>query len=140
MSKDSAFRHMRPYVNRDPKIGILQRSWIPKFDKSCPEATFVMKRKNYRVYAYIGSGAHHLKRILAVLDTGAGSSFIRKRILPGEIIQKIKPHLVRSNVRDASNRRVQISGTVNLIVKIGMRKQSVRFYVVENLGTDVIIG
>ena len=52
----------------------------------------------------------------------------------------MQPYTERSNIRDANNRRVQISGTVNLTVRIGNRTENVRFNVVERLGTDVIIG
>ena len=99
-----------------------------------------MARQNYRVYAYIGPNSRQLTRILSVLDTGAGSSFIRKPILPDYLLQKVQPFLAKSNVRDASNSRVRIFGTVTLVIKLGLRSQTIKFKVVENLGTDVIIG
>ena len=77
-SKNIAFRHLKPYRNRDPKVGILQRPWNPKVDKLKPDVVFVMARQNYRVYTYIGQTNQALTRVLSVLDTGAGSSLIRK--------------------------------------------------------------
>ena len=75
-----------------------------------------------------------------VVDTGAGTSFIRKAILPRSILDKVQPLAIRTDIRDANNRRVQILGTVNLVLRIGNRSETVRFNVCERLGTDVIVG
>ena len=77
---------------------------------------------------------------MVVMDTGAGSSFIRKAILPQALLDKIQPLAIRTDIRDANNRRVQIIGTINLVLRIGDRSETVRFNVVERLGTDVIVG
>ena len=131
-SKNNFFRHLRPYANRDPKIGVLQRPWRPRVDMLRPEAVFVMARQNYRVYAYLGPNHKHLTRVLSVLDTGAGSSYLRKGLLRNSLIENIKPQLSRTNVWDASNRRVRITGIVTLSLKIGTRTQKVRFNVVDH--------
>lgn len=138
--KNPFLKHLRPYENKDAKVGILQRPWRPKVDRLIPDTVFVMSRQNYRVYAYLGQVAQHLTRVLSVLDSGAGSCYIRKGLLPDNLIKKIKPYMSRLKVRDASNRRVKISGIVRLMVKLGTRTESVQFNVVDNLGTDVIIG
>ena len=55
-----------------------------------------------------------MQRQTAVLDTGAGSSFIRKSELPPEIIKRIQnaPSMVK--VRDANNRALSIVGRIRL--------------------------
>ncbi len=99
-----------------------------------------MKRQNYRVHAYVGRSSKALTRMTVVIDTGAGSSFIRKDTLPDSIQSAIQPYHLRSNIRDANNRRVQIAGTVKLAVRIGHTTDNINFNVVERLGTEVIIG
>lgn len=44
------------------------------------------------------------------------------------------------DIRDASNKRVTILGTIRLRVRLGSRSDWVTFNVVQNLGTDVILG
>ena len=75
----------------------------------------------------------------AVLDTGTGSSFIKQDILPKTLLDKVQPLPGQTDVRDASNRRVQITGSLPLNVRLGNRSERVNFNVVQNLGAEVII-
>ena len=77
---------------------------------------------------------------LAVLDTGAGSSFIKQDILPKTLLDKFQPLPGQTDVRDASNRRVRITGSLSLYVRLGNRSERVNSDVVQNLGAEVIIG
>ena len=124
----------------DSTIGVLQRPWRRIRRQKLPDSIFMMARRNYKVNALIGKSIHAMRRFVVVLDTGAGSSFIKKSVLPPSVVAQIQPVGLASNVRDASNRRVNIIGTVNLTCQVGMRTDIVRFNVVEKLGTDVIIG
>ncbi len=76
----------------------------------------------------------------SVLDTGAGSSFIRKELIPRTLLDQVKSVSERLDIRDASNRRVSILGKLRLRVRLGGRTEWVHFNVVHNLGTDVILG
>ena len=104
------------------------------------ETVFIMARRNYKIAAYIGLHKSSLARFVVVLDTGAGSSFIRQALIPESHRKLIKPLDSEFNVKDANNRRVVITGTINLAVQVGTRQDVVKFNVVERLGTDIILG
>ncbi len=101
---------------------------------------FVMTRQNYRVNAYIGVNECSMTCLASVLDTGAGSSFIKKEILPAALLERVKGIPNPTDIRDASNRRVSILGKIRLRVRLGSRSDWVHFNVVQNLGTEVILG
>ena len=63
-------------------IGALQRPWRPIKRMKEPETIFIMARRNYKIAAYIGLTRSATSRFAAVLDTGAGSSFIRSSVIP----------------------------------------------------------
>ena len=99
-----------------------------------------MTRQNYRVNALVGPTRHNMASFASVLDTGAGSSFIRKEVLPKQLLDKVRAVHERPDIRDANNNRVSILGTLRLLVQLGSRQDTVTFNVVSNLGTDVILG
>ena len=99
-----------------------------------------MAKRNYKIAAYLGLSRKSTARFVVVLDTGAGSSFIRKSLLTHELQKSIQPLTEEYNVKDANNRRITIEGTINLAVQVGTRFEIVKFNVVERLGTDVILG
>ena len=77
-----------------------------------------MTRRNYRVDAYFGISVNALVRITSVLDTGAGSSFIRKSLIPDSMHHRIQPYLERSNIKDANNRRVNSDGIISFETRL----------------------
>ena len=89
-----------------------------------------MTRQNHRVYAYVGLNPRAMIRKFVVLDTGAGSSFIQKDMLPSEVRAKLHPPRGLANIRDANNRKVEVGGVVNLSVRIANRLERVSFQVV----------
>ena len=99
-----------------------------------------LSRQNYKIRAYIGTSTRALVQYIIVLDTGAGSSFVKKEALSPEVFKTMKPLPEQVRVRDANNRRLNILGTVELNVQIGNRQDKVNFYVVERLATDFILG
>ncbi len=88
----------------------------------------------------IGMSTQSMVELISVLDTGAGSSFIRKDALSEEVQAVIKPLGNEVRVRDANKRQLRLAGTVDLRVTIGNRDQLVTFYVAEQLATPVILG
>lgn len=120
--------------------GILSRPFKPHVDRSFPQSVFVMTRQNYRFNTYIGVDDRSMTSVKAVMDSGAGSNFIRKEILPKVVLDRVKQLPERMDIRDASNRRVHILGKVRLRVRLGSRAEWVHLHVVQNLGTDVILG
>jgi len=92
--------------------GLLQRPWrrVKKHDK--PETVFVMVRRNCKVYANLGITRRQTRRYPVILDTGAGSSFIKQDILLKTLLDKVQPLPGQTDVRDASNRRVRITGSL----------------------------
>ena len=75
-----------------------------------------------------------------MLDTGAGSSFIKKELLSKQLTRSIQPSVKKRDVRDANNRRVAIEGTIRLAVRLGTHSDYVNSNVVDKLATDIIFG
>ncbi len=101
---------------------------------------FILAKRNYKVHAYLGLTSKRTTRFTVVLDTGAGSSFIRKDCLPPDVQKLIKPLHSAVKIKDANNRRVNLVGRINLVCQIGTRSEIVTFYVAERLATTVILG
>ena len=99
-----------------------------------------MARRNYKIAAYIGLHKFSLVRFIVVLDTRAGSSFIRQALVPESNRNHIKPLDNQFKVNDANRRRVVIAGTIKLTVQVGKRREVVKFNFVDRLITDVILG
>ena len=51
-------------------------------DVPTPETVMTLSRRNYKVYAGLGLTPAILLRQLTILDTGAGSNFVRADTLP----------------------------------------------------------
>jgi len=121
-------------------LGLLQRPWkrVTKFDE--PETVFVMVRRNYKVYANLGITRRQTRRYSVILDTGAGSSFIRKDVLHERAWKLIRPDPSPLTTTDANNRQIQPLGIISLAVDIGGRVEVINFKVVERLAVPVILG
>ena len=100
----------------------------------------MLANRNFKVNAYIGLTTHATMRYTTVLDTGAGSSFIKESCLPPGTEKLIKPLHSAVRIKDANNRALVVAGRINLSCQIGSRKDIVTFYVVDRLATDVILG
>ena len=98
-----------------------------------------MTRRNYKVSADVGLTRRHMYRCTTILDTKDGSSDIRRSSLFNRLTSWIKP--VRSSIvfKDASNKRINLDETIVLVVRLGTRVQTVKFYVVDRLSTDIIL-
>ena len=121
-------------------IRYLQRPWRRIKKRHRPEAIFILAKRNYKVLANIGVTRRATQRFETILDTGAGSSFIRTNVLPDELLNKIRPLDDEPVIRDAGNRRVALRGSINLTVELGTRVEFVPFLVVDRLSTQVILG
>lgn len=73
-------------------------------------------------------------------DHGAGSSFIRKRILPTDNWPRKQLVELKNPVRDANNRLVNNCSVIDLFFEIGGSGKVIRFQIVERLVTELIIG
>ncbi len=118
----------------------MHRPWKPIRKWGWPGTCFILAKQNYKVRAMIGMSTQSMVELISVLDTGAGSSFIRKDALSEEVQAEIKPLGNEVRVRDANKRQLRLAGTVDLKVTIGNRDQLVTFYVAEQLATPVILG
>ena len=99
-----------------------------------------MARRNYKIHADIGLTRRATRRFVAVLDTGAGPSFIKRDALPDGIDDLIRKDPSATRIVDANKRNVEVEGTLDLSVNIGGRVEVVKFNVVPRLAVDVIIG
>ena len=93
------------------------------------------KWRNYKVLANIGVTRRTTQRFKTILDTVAGSSFIRKNVLSDELLGKIRPLHEEPVITDSGNRRVALHGIFNLTVELGTRVEVVPFFVVDRLST-----
>ena len=79
------------------------------------------------------------QRFKSILDTGAGSSVIRKNIFPDELLEKISALDDEAVIWGAGNRIVALHGSINLTVALVIRVEVVLFLVVDRLSTQVIL-
>ena len=100
----------------------------------------MLAKRNYKYHADIGLTRRHRRRFEAILDTGAGSSFIRKEALPEKKWSLIRPIGEGVRIKDAGNRNIRIAWKITLTVMLVHRVESISFYVVEHLTTQVILG
>lgn len=68
--------------------------------------------------------------IISILDTGAGSSFIKHDMILRDMWAKIRPLRDTVLIRDVSNKMINAKGTIYLVVDIGGRTEVIGFYVV----------
>ena len=120
--------------------GLLQRPWRRVRRPTEPDTVFVMVRRNYKVYANLGITRRQTRRYSVILDTGAGSSFIRKDVLHEKAWTRIRPDPNPLKTRDANNRPINSLGVISLAIDIGGRVEIMDFKVVERLAVPVILG
>ena len=96
-----------------------------------------MQKRNYKVFAQLGTRISAMYRYLAVLDTGAGPNVIRSDALPPGAV--IKPHKTPP-MRGANGRPLQTVGVTTLHVRVGTEGDRQQFIVCEQLAVDVILG
>ena len=73
----------------------------------------------------LGIRSYEMVTTLSVLDTGAGSNLVDKRILPLAWLEQIRPSPVK-NLSTAANQTIPVEGTANLHVRLG--ELCVRFW------------
>ena len=131
---------------------MLKRPWRRLKSNRHKDAICFLKKRNYKVHAELGVKVRGLKtdeqpdksaairrrlRYSAVLDTGVGPNLIRRGALPAEVILDSSKTTV---LRNASNKPMIVCGEVELQVRLGQHTAKAKFYVVEKLATDVLLG
>ena len=126
-------------VNGESEItGELCRPWIRFRNTRQSDRVFLMAKHNFKVYGYFGE-SKSMRRILSVLDTGAGLKFIRKSTrLPGE--QLNVTHELLPEIAGANSNPIRARGTIRLLVRLGIRAFLVEFVVCESLAALLILG
>lgn len=107
--------------------------------ESNPEADFVWTNLNYKLYANIGQNVQKKIRFVVVLDTGAGSNFIRLYELSEAMINIKRPNDV-PNVKKVTGKALSVVGTIEIVVKIYTRTHIVNFLNMGRLATSLILG
>lgn len=110
------------------KLGFLCRTWRRIRRKKHTEAISVMAKMNYKIYANIGFTRRSTQRYVVLLDTGDGSSFIRKEFIPTNMWNRIKP---------SCNLNVHTSGNISLAVEVGNRVEILNFNFVDRLAANI---
>ena len=131
--------------NPDPEqLGTLRRPWrrsTPSLAKGVknPETVPALSPRNYKVYADLGLSPSILVRQLTILDTGAGSNFVRVDTLPPGWEALVIPGEIPT-IADANGRPLRTSGQIPLVVRLGDRTMRFIFIVCERLAAPVILG
>ncbi|CAN8076123.1 unnamed protein product [Agarophyton chilense] len=98
-----------------------------------------VSKRDYKVYADIGSDRNLLSRRLTILDTGAGPNFIRESELGPADLERIR-YGPLPDIRDANKNAVKTLGTVRLLVRLGRFVVLVDFIVCKTLAAPVVLG
>ena len=118
--------------------GELRRPWIQYRDNRAPVRIFLMRKRNFKVYADIGDSPTRLLRTLSVLDTGAGPNFIGKNALPAEDLTPLS-YGPLPDIADANSNPIQIKGITRLLVRLKTRAYWVEFILCVSLAAPVIL-
>ena len=107
-------------VWRRGKDGPLERVWRRWYRvkrRGCPEKVLVLARKTYKIFADIGPTVGLMRRVLSVLDTGAGMNLIRKSELPAglETFLSFGP---TQGIGYANNRPLRTVGTTKMPLRL----------------------
>ena len=98
-----------------------------------------MAEQNYKVYEGSGIDSSRLEPYAIVLDTGAGTNFIRRSNVPEVLLSHIR-QMQNLDLCDASNRPVSCSCALRFVVQLNTAKVVVGFVVCERLVIPVILG
>lgn len=91
------------------------------------------------MYANIGETSRNTRRFSAILETGAGSSFIQFNELTMPLQERIKTLDSSVKIRNESGKTVPIVGHIDMIAQIGTSQATVTFLVAKQFATEVII-
>lgn len=123
-----------------PRSGLRQMPWRRISNPSEPSAVYILAKRNYKLYANIVETSRNTRPFSIIVDTGAGSSFIRLVEVPPPLRQRIKPLDGTLTIRKESGKSVPIVGSVPLVVQIGTSQSTLTFLVDKQLVADVILG
>ena len=108
-------------------------------DVPTPATVITLSRINYKFYADLGLTPAILLRQLTILDTGAGSNFVRADTLPPGWESLVTLGAVPT-IADANGRPLRTSGQIPLVVRLCNRTMKCTFIVCERLAAPVILG
>ena len=117
----------------------LRRPWHRSNNEKNPDRILVMSKRNYKVYADIGPDRTRLRRLLSVVDTGAGPNFIRREELPPGIEKDIR-YGPLPDICDANDRPLRMIGTIRLVVRLGRLVSLADFIICQQLAAPMILG
>ena len=115
----------------------LQRPWIRTRSQRFKDAVCVLQKRNYKVYAEVSAKKGVSKRILSILDTGAGPNLVKREAIPEGAEVLSAEHLP---IRGANGKPIDVAGCVYLTVTVGTQVAKREFLVCERLATDLILG
>lgn len=108
--------------------------------KDQPKTGFVLARRNLKVKINHGQTKHVSRRIIVILETADGSSFVHHDSLKNREESKIVTGDNMKRIREAYNRPLHIKGSVIPQVNLEMKDEKVTFYVAEQLVAPIILG
>lgn len=101
-------------------IETLRRPWRRKSGRNAPDDNTVgtvdtLSRRNYKVYADLGCTTSIMVRQPSILNTGAGSNFVRAETIPDGSERWIEPGEI-STIAYGDGRLLRTRGAVSLTV------------------------
>lgn len=98
-----------------------------------------MSHRHYKFVADIGPDTQRLRRVLEILDTGAGPNFIRKCELHVGTYNLVN-HGPVPQACDANGKPLSTIGTVQMPERLGNFSSHLELIVCENLAARTILG
>lgn len=95
-----------------------------------PVTIYIMARGSDKVNENIELDRRSTARLASVSDTCYGASFVWKITLPKAAWPQIRSIELKTPVRNANNRQVNIGGVINLFVDFGSHGKVIRYNVV----------
>lgn len=117
----------------------LRRPWRRTRRLRQLDRVMIMTKRNYKVYADIGPDIQRVRRLVSVLDTGAGRNFIRRSELPPGVEDRMR-YGPLPDICDANNNPLSMLGIISLPVRLGRHLALVDFVVCTSLGAQAILG
>ena len=99
-----------------------------------------MTTTHYSVSASVGMNARELRPTTVVMDTGAGSALIKKRMVHANWRDFEMKSTNQPRLGVANGNALQLEAVVHLTIRLGNILYRVPFLVAERLAVDVILG
>lgn len=121
-------------------IGLLERPWKHISKPFKLSILYILAKCDYSLYANICESSKNTTRFSAILNSGAGSSFICFSELPLPLRERSKPLKGSLTIRNSSIKTVPLLRKILLVVQVSTSQTTLTFLVAKQLEAEVILG